>query len=60
MTEPVIIPSVNDAKVGMKITFDDKSFTVDEFFSQGKEMVGKGYTHIMFSRKGAFGMVEDK
>ena len=57
MSDVVIIPQ-EYAKVGDIIKFGGKNYIAEQHFSQGKEMVGKGYTHIMYASNGAFGMVE--
>ena len=57
MADPIIIPEA-PIKVGDSIQFGDKFYKAEQHFSQGKDMIGQGYTHIMYSNKGAFGMVE--
>jgi len=52
-----VIPQ-QDVTIGDKITHNGVTYVVDEHFSQGKDLVGSKYTHIMYSNKGAFGMVE--
>jgi hypothetical protein len=54
----IIIPQT-DIKIGDVVEFEGKTYKADEHYSQGKDMIGKGYTHIMYSNKGAFGMVEN-
>ena len=51
--------SQQDIKIGDVVEFEGKTYKADEHYSQGKDMIGKGYTHIMYSNKGAFGMVEN-
>lgn len=57
MADPIIIPQQH-AQVGDTIEYGGKMYAADQHFSQGKDMVGNGYTHIMYSTSGAFGMVE--
>lgn len=52
---PIIIP-LQDANTGDVIEHEGQSFTVDQYYSQGKDMKDKDYTHIMFNAKGAFGL----
>jgi len=56
--EPIIIPT-QQAKVGDIIEYDGQSLKVDEYFSRGGDMKSRGYSHIMFDNKGAFGLVAE-
>jgi hypothetical protein len=53
----IIIPQA-DIKVGETVDFEGKTYKADQHFSQGKDMLGKGYTHLMYTNTGAFNMVE--
>lgn len=53
---PIIIPT-KDVVVGDILEHEGQQFVVDAHFSQGKDMKDKGYSYIMFSNKGAFGLV---
>lgn len=53
--EPIIIPSY-DANTGDTVEHEVQSFVVGEHFANGGKMRDKGFTHIMFNAKGAFGL----
>lgn len=53
----IIIPQ-QDANTGDLINYEGQTYRVDEHFAQGKDLKDKPYTHIMFSNKGAYGMIK--
>ena len=55
MSDPIIIPS-SPVNVGEIIEYRGKLLKVDAHYSQGKDMKGLDYSHIMFNQKGAFGL----
>jgi len=54
----VIIPQ-QDAELGDVIEFEGVKYRCEFHESQGAKLKDKGLTHIMYSNKGAFGMVVD-
>jgi len=57
MSEITIIPQ-QYARVGDTVEYGGKRYVAERHFSQGKDMISLGYTHIMYASNGAFGMVE--
>lgn len=58
MIEPTIIPSQSLTE-GDVIEYEGQTLRVDKHFSQGKDMKGLNYSYMMFSNKGAFGLVAE-
>lgn len=58
MDDNIVIIPQKPAEVGDIIEFGGEKYRVDQHFSNGKDMRGLNYTHIMYSNKGAFGMVK--
>jgi hypothetical protein len=46
------------AQTGDIIEYGGEKYIAEQHFSQGKDMKSLNYTHIMYSIKGAFGMVK--
>ena len=58
VVNPIIIPDQPGLSQGDVFEYEGQHFTVDQHFSQGKDMKGLNYSHIMFSSKGAFGLMQ--
>lgn len=54
----IIIPTENDMIVGKAVRHDGKVYLAEKHVSQGKDLMGSDYTHIMFDNKGCFAMRE--
>jgi len=51
----IIIPQ-QDIKLGATVEFEGVKYVAEVYVSQGKELKGADYTHIMFDAKGAYAM----